>query len=96
MFDLGAVVGPNGAQPIFDDADKSLRSGSYRIRCDKISPHSRIEIILALDRSSPDWAVGDIQYDVAHVHRSDYPTICVNGNCQNLDARARHFVADFK
>jgi hypothetical protein len=72
----------NGRLIPMETATEDIRSNVAGIRCDKISAHSTVQIILAPDHPvRPDWVVGDIQYAAANMHRSSYPTKCVSGNC---------------
>jgi hypothetical protein len=91
------MIGPEGfGHPLFGP-DRDVKSNIIRLRCDKISSHSRIEVLIALDeRVRPDWLVGDIQYKSSNISRSSYPTQCFIAKCDRLDATARYFVGDFR
>lgn len=83
-----SVPGKNLSIPLFQ-SNKQFPASIYRVRCDKISPHSRIDVILALDGSAkPTWAIGSFRYDAVNRHRGPlYIPRCFEVACPNMPSK---------
>jgi hypothetical protein len=75
--------------PLFED-DKQFPASIYRVRCDKISPRSHVDIILAIeDATKPAWAVGSFRFDATNRHRGPiYSQKCFIGSCRDMPQAA--------
>jgi hypothetical protein len=73
--------------PIFQDQNDVV-STDYRIRCDKISSNSRIEIVLAIIGGKPDWATVSSKYVAVGRSRLWFASQCLSPPCENVPTSA--------
>jgi hypothetical protein len=66
--------------------DKQYPASIYRVRCDKVAPHSHIDVVLALGGKA-NWAIGSFRYNAANRLRGPlYTPKCLVDACPNLPA----------
>ncbi len=73
--------------PLFQ-SDKQFPASIYRVRCDKLAPHSHIEILLAINNpKTPEWAIGSFRFNAANRHRGPFfiPK-CFFSSCPDMPA----------
>lgn len=87
-FPTNAVKDPSGKTtvvPLFQPQDQQTISTFYRIRCDKIAPHSSIDVIVAVASATPpDWAALSAQYVAANRKRNPFSAQCFVSACPDL------------
>jgi hypothetical protein len=73
--------------PLFQ-SDNQYPASIYRVRCDKIAPHSHVDIILALNGVKATWAIGSFRYDAANRRRGPfYIPKCLINSCPNMPSK---------
>jgi hypothetical protein len=68
------------------EPDQQNPATIYRVRCDKLSPHSHIDVVLAVaNTTKPAWAIGSFRYDAVNRHRGPkfFPK-CLADKCSDL------------
>jgi hypothetical protein len=75
--------GKNITVPMFKDEDQTT-STFYRVRSDKISPHSSVEILLAVVGGTPTWTAVSSKYSAIGRDRMPFNPQCFLRSCNDV------------
>jgi hypothetical protein len=82
-------TGSNGSHtiPLFQPQDQTA-SQLYRVHCDKLAPHSRIDLVFALaTKEAPRWMQATFYYDTTTRPRSILKSQCFTTKCADIPER---------
>jgi hypothetical protein len=74
--------------PLFQE-NKQFPASIYRIRCDRISMRSHVNVVLAvIGPTNPTWTIGSFQYAAANRSRGPlFFSKCLSGPCSNIPTK---------